>query len=216
MKHVVRVPDSAAARLRGEASMTPGSRGFGRMGLLVVLTTFALAVVAGQMAEASKKQALGRVVLYAAVGAELLQYDLDRDNAVLIRRGSVTLPANVQEAWVHPPGDPCAGGWQHTKPLSRHRATEVTPSFCSVTPACASVSAPTYPSIVSAWSTQIAGPSMCPSASRKPRAWSRWILSFVGWWIASACCAPRIPSRPTAFSWPVPVAATSSSASCAS
>ena len=72
------------------------------MGLLVVLTTFALAVVAGQMAEASKKQAPGRVVLYAAVGAELLQYDLDRDNAVLIRRGSVTLPANVQEAWVHP------------------------------------------------------------------------------------------------------------------
>ena len=32
----------------------------------------------------------------------------------------------------------------------------VTPSFSSATPVCGSVSAPTYPSIVSGWSTQIA------------------------------------------------------------
>jgi 6-phosphogluconolactonase len=44
----------------------------------------------------------GKVVLYAAVGAELTQYDVDVDGAVLVKRGSVTLPANVQEASPHP------------------------------------------------------------------------------------------------------------------
>ncbi|MGD1097058.1 MAG: beta-propeller fold lactonase family protein [Bryobacteraceae bacterium] len=44
----------------------------------------------------------GRVVLYAAVGAELTQYDVDVENAALIKRGLVTLPANVQYAWPHP------------------------------------------------------------------------------------------------------------------
>ena len=43
-----------------------------------------------------------RVVLYAAVGAELTQYDVDVDTATLVKRGSVTLPANVQEAVAHP------------------------------------------------------------------------------------------------------------------
>ena len=62
-------------------------------GLLALLATFATAALAAQQ---------GRAVLYAAVGAELTQYDLDRDNAALIQRGSVTLPANVQEAWLHP------------------------------------------------------------------------------------------------------------------
>jgi 6-phosphogluconolactonase len=43
-----------------------------------------------------------KTVLYAAVGAELTQYDLDPVSATLTRRTSVTLPANVQEAWQHP------------------------------------------------------------------------------------------------------------------
>ena len=46
--------------------------------------------------------ASGRVVLYAAVGAELTQYDVDVDSATLVKRGSITLPANVQEAVAHP------------------------------------------------------------------------------------------------------------------
>ncbi len=46
--------------------------------------------------------ASGRVVLYAAVGAELTQYDVDVDTATLVKRGSITLPANVQEAVAHP------------------------------------------------------------------------------------------------------------------
>jgi 6-phosphogluconolactonase len=51
---------------------------------------------------ASKTSGSGKVVLYAAVGAELTQYDVDLDGATLGKRGSVTLPANVQEAWPHP------------------------------------------------------------------------------------------------------------------
>jgi 6-phosphogluconolactonase len=44
----------------------------------------------------------GAVVLFAGLGSELIQYDVDVDRATLTRRGSVTMPANVQEAWRHP------------------------------------------------------------------------------------------------------------------
>jgi 6-phosphogluconolactonase len=44
----------------------------------------------------------GRVALYAGVGTELTRYDVDVENAVLIKRDSVTLPGNVQYAWPHP------------------------------------------------------------------------------------------------------------------
>jgi len=64
--------------------------------LLALLAAFGPAVVSGTTPRP------GRAVLYAAIGAELTQYDLDRDKAALIKRGSVTLPANVQEAWLHP------------------------------------------------------------------------------------------------------------------
>lgn len=43
-----------------------------------------------------------RTVLYAAVGAELTLYDVDPASATLTGRSSVSLPANVQEAWQHP------------------------------------------------------------------------------------------------------------------
>lgn len=43
-----------------------------------------------------------RAVLYAALGPELADYDLDVDSAALVERSSVTLPGNVQYAWPHP------------------------------------------------------------------------------------------------------------------
>lgn len=43
-----------------------------------------------------------RVVLYASVGPELTQYDVNVDNATLTKGGTVMLPANVQYAWPHP------------------------------------------------------------------------------------------------------------------
>ena len=39
---------------------------------------------------------------YASVGPALTLYDLDIDGAALIKRGAVTLPANIQYAWPHP------------------------------------------------------------------------------------------------------------------
>jgi 6-phosphogluconolactonase len=46
----------------------------------------------------------GKVVLYASVGAELTQYDVDVDGAALVKRATVTLPAGVQYAWPHTSG----------------------------------------------------------------------------------------------------------------
>jgi 6-phosphogluconolactonase (cycloisomerase 2 family) len=70
----------------------PGCR-FRRAALIV------LGMLAGEIGEA---QTSGKVVLYAAVGAELTQYSVDIKGATLTRRGSVTLPDSVQYAWPHP------------------------------------------------------------------------------------------------------------------
>jgi 6-phosphogluconolactonase (cycloisomerase 2 family) len=43
-----------------------------------------------------------RSAMYASVGAELTQYDVDVDKAMLTPRAAVTLPGYVQEAWPHP------------------------------------------------------------------------------------------------------------------
>src|ERR1700681_2273426 len=81
------------------------------LSLLAVVAFSALAATVGQSqsatpagkpAEAGKASGSGRVVLYAAVGPELTQYDVDVDAATLVKRTSITLPANVQEAAWHP------------------------------------------------------------------------------------------------------------------
>jgi 6-phosphogluconolactonase (cycloisomerase 2 family) len=50
------------------------------------------------------QSASGRVALYASVGPELTQYDVDVEAAALVRRGAVPLPANVHYAWPHASG----------------------------------------------------------------------------------------------------------------
>jgi 6-phosphogluconolactonase len=42
-----------------------------------------------------------KLALYASVGNELTHYEVDVADAALTRRGSVTVPANVQYAWPH-------------------------------------------------------------------------------------------------------------------
>jgi 6-phosphogluconolactonase (cycloisomerase 2 family) len=44
------------------------------------------------------------VALYASVGPELTQYDVDVEAAALVRSGTVALPANVHYAWPHASG----------------------------------------------------------------------------------------------------------------
>src|ERR1700686_4322776 len=39
---------------------------------------------------------------YASTGPELTLYDIDVDNAALLKRSAVTLPANIQYVWPHP------------------------------------------------------------------------------------------------------------------
>src|SRR5216683_3597228 len=53
---------------------------------------------------ASAQTASGKVVLYASVGPALTQYDVDVEGAALLRRGVVTLPANVHYVWPHASG----------------------------------------------------------------------------------------------------------------
>jgi 6-phosphogluconolactonase len=45
--------------------------------------------------------AANRIALYASIGPELTQYDVDVEAATLTRRGTVTLPANVHYCWPH-------------------------------------------------------------------------------------------------------------------
>src|SRR5258706_1474717 len=63
-----------------------------------------LSMVAGGIAAprmASEQPASGKVALYANVGADLTNYDVDAAGAALIKRATVTLPAGVQYAWPH-------------------------------------------------------------------------------------------------------------------
>jgi 6-phosphogluconolactonase len=88
-------------------NMPPTIRGL-RVSLLTV--AFLSLLVAGiaqtqtnlETKSGGKTSGSGKVVLYAAVGAELTQYDVDVDGAALVKRGTLTLPANVQEASQHP------------------------------------------------------------------------------------------------------------------
>ena len=41
------------------------------------------------------------LTLYASVGPELTHYDVDVEASTLTRRGTVSLPANVQYVWPH-------------------------------------------------------------------------------------------------------------------
>jgi 6-phosphogluconolactonase (cycloisomerase 2 family) len=53
---------------------------------------------------ASGQTGRNKVALYASVGPELTQYDVDMDEATLHRRDTVILPANVHYVWPHASG----------------------------------------------------------------------------------------------------------------
>jgi 6-phosphogluconolactonase len=61
-----------------------------------------LAGVAVAPKYAWSQQVTGKTVLYTSVGPELALYDVDIADAALQKRGTVTLPANIQYAWPHP------------------------------------------------------------------------------------------------------------------
>ena len=61
-------------------------------------TLLAGAVAAPGLSRA--EDAKGKTVLYASIGPALTLYDLDGDT--LVKRTTVTVPANIQYAWQHP------------------------------------------------------------------------------------------------------------------
>ena len=81
----------------------------------VLLATLAVGVK-GQPQPRLPPASSGRTALYAAVGAELTQYDVDVEGGTLTRRGSVRLPANVQEAAFHPSRRHLHVAWSNTGP----------------------------------------------------------------------------------------------------
>lgn len=87
---------------------------------LIVFPAITVGLAAGLIGLAGDAQtrpssaATARAVLYASVGAELTQYDVSVESATLTRRGTVTLPANVQEAALHPSRRHLYVGWSNT------------------------------------------------------------------------------------------------------
>jgi 6-phosphogluconolactonase len=79
--------------------MTPLGRAFAPV--MVVVAVGVAAIIAAQ----GSRSSAGRPIVYAAVGADLVRFDVDVENATLTRRQSRRLPANVQEAALHPSGD---------------------------------------------------------------------------------------------------------------
>ncbi len=72
------------------------------------IASIVFSLVAAPMGPA---QPSSKVALYAAVGAHLTHYDVDIENATLIKRLSNTLPGNIQYAWPHPSGQYLYVAW---------------------------------------------------------------------------------------------------------
>jgi 6-phosphogluconolactonase len=62
----------------------------------------ALGLFAALLMSQTKSVSQKKSELYAAVGNQLTAYDIDAANGTLTKRGSVVLPASIQEAWPHP------------------------------------------------------------------------------------------------------------------
>lgn len=71
---------------------------------LILLTALALllaTIFCGQAMNAQNKAA-HRTVLYAGIGHQIIEYDVNLEKGALNQLGAITLPANVQEAWTSP------------------------------------------------------------------------------------------------------------------
>jgi 6-phosphogluconolactonase len=67
---------------------------------IFIFYIFGAAVLPAEAAGQAACTTQARTVLYAAVGPDLIQYDLDLNAATLAKRSSVSVPENVQEATV--------------------------------------------------------------------------------------------------------------------
>jgi 6-phosphogluconolactonase (cycloisomerase 2 family) len=65
-------------------------------------TLLAGSIAAPRLSRGQGAGAKGKTVLYSSVGGDLTLYSMDVDDASLVKRNTVTLPANIQYAWPHP------------------------------------------------------------------------------------------------------------------
>jgi 6-phosphogluconolactonase len=114
-----------------------------------------LSIVAGGLAAprpAFAQPATQRAALYANVGAELTHYDVDVENAALIRRETVRLPAGVQYAWPHAnrrvlyvASSSSASGYGPAGTEHHVTAFRIDPASGALTPHGAAIALPTRP-----------------------------------------------------------------------
>jgi 6-phosphogluconolactonase (cycloisomerase 2 family) len=83
----------------------------------IIAAAFGQTQTSAHAAQLSKSS---KVALYAAVGPELTHYEVDVDNATLIKRASVTLPDSVQYAWPHPSRHYLYVGWSNGSGADHH------------------------------------------------------------------------------------------------
>src|ERR1043165_5648209 len=70
------------------------------VGSAAVLTQLSPSRAFAQATQTQTGQA--QTAFYSAVGGDLTLYSMNVDDASLTKRGTVSLPANVQYAWPHP------------------------------------------------------------------------------------------------------------------
>ena len=85
-----------------------------------VLAAAALAFAISGRAQSPQASKSRNVALYAAVGPELIRYEVDVGSATLAKRESVMLPDNVQYAWPHPSGQYLYVAWSNGAGAGHH------------------------------------------------------------------------------------------------
>jgi 6-phosphogluconolactonase len=65
-------------------------------------TALVAGAIAAPKASFAQGATQGKNVFYASAGPELTRYSVDVDNAALVKRETVSAPANIQYAWPHP------------------------------------------------------------------------------------------------------------------
>jgi 6-phosphogluconolactonase (cycloisomerase 2 family) len=89
----------------------------------LVLAMAALAFAISGRAQSPQASKSRNVALYAAVGPELIRYEVDVGNATLTKRESVMLPDSVQYAWPHPSGRYIYVAWSNGAGADHHGLT---------------------------------------------------------------------------------------------
>ena len=105
-------------------------------------------IIFGMLAGATgEAQTSGKVVLYAAVGPELSEYDVDINGATLIKRGTVILPDSVQYAWPHPSRRYIYVAWSNGSGRDHHGVTafRIDPTSGALSPHGNQVTLPARP-----------------------------------------------------------------------